>query len=586
MSCNIIGISALYHNSACCLLQDGKLKIAVEEERFTRIKHDFSMPCNAFRYCLQKEGLSVEDIDVVAYYEEPNIKLDRQQWSGFKATDKEMQYILDPERPEKEIRTLLGYDGPVKFYNHHMSHAASAYYYSNFNDAAILTVDGVGEWATTTYGYGNAGKISNIDEVNFPHSIGLLYAAITSFLGFKVNSGEYKVMGLAPYGDLSFVDKIHTLIRLESGGQYSLALEYFDFINGETMFSDKLIDLLGIPPRTPETEINREHMNIARSLQFVLEEILINITNWLYEKTKSPNLCMAGGVALNCVANGFLYRNSKFKNIFVQPAANDAGGAIGAAALSYYEMTGNRVQALRDAYLGPSYTNRQIEKVITKTSLEYENYQEDLDGFIKRCASLLADHKVMGWFQGNMEFGARALGNRSILADPRDATMRDRINSMVKKRESFRPFAPAVLEDCASDHFNMNIPSPFMLFTCDVTSNIDMPAITHVNNSARIQTVSRDTNDMFYKLINEFYRITGCPVLLNTSFNVRGEPIVMDVKDAFKCFLNTKIDYLVIGRYIVKRDISYSRRYKFCESVAEETIKHKATKSSKVYTFL
>lgn len=586
MSCNIIGISALYHNSACCLLQDGKLKIAVEEERFTRIKHDFSMPCNAFRYCLQKSGLSIEDIDVLAYYEEPRLKFDRQRWSGFKVSNKEMQYILDPERPEREIRTLLGYNGPIKYYSHHMSHAASAYYYSNYSDAAIITIDGVGEWVTTTYGYGNEGKISNIDEVNFPHSIGLLYATITSFLGFKVNSGEYKVMGLAPYGELSFVDKIKSLILMEGEGHYTLKMEYFDFINGERMYSDKLIDLLGISPRIPETEIQQVHKDIARSLQNVLEEILINITDWLYEKTKTPNLCMAGGVALNCAANGFLYRNSKFKNIFIQPAANDAGGAIGAAALSYYEITGKRVQALKDVYLGPSYTNRQIEKVLSKTSLEYEDYQDDLDGFIKRCASLLTDHKVIGWFQGEMEFGARALGNRSILADPRDANMCDRINSMVKKRESFRPFAPAVLEDCVSRHFDMKMPSPFMLFTCDVTSNISMPAITHVNNSARIQTVSYDTNEMFYKLINEFYRITGCPVLLNTSFNVRGEPIVMDVKDALKCFLNTKIDYLAIGRYLVKRDISYSRRYKFCESVVDVSIKHKDTKSSKVYTFL
>ena len=586
MNINIIGISALYHNSACCLLQNGELKIAIEEERFTRIKHDPSMPCNAFRYCLQEAGLSIEDINIVAYYEEPKKKLDRQQWSDFKVTNKEMEIFLDAERPEKEIRTLLGYDGVIKYFGHHMSHAASSYYYSGFNDAAILTVDGVGEWATTTYSYGSNNKINVIDEVKFPHSIGLLYAAITSFLGFKVNSGEYKVMGLAPYGDLSYVDKIRSLIHIECEGQYRLALEYFDFIKGERMFSDKMIDLLGIPPRDPETEIRMEHKNIARSLQFVLEEILITLTDWLYDKTRAQNLCMAGGVALNCVANGSLYKNSKFKNIFIQPAANDAGGAVGAAALAYYEMTGKCVNELKNVYLGPGYQNQQIQKVLEKTSLKYEFYEDDVDSFIKRCASLIADNKVIGWFQGQMEFGARALGNRSILADPRDATMRDRINTMVKKRENFRPFAPAVLKECANDHFDLKMTSPYMLFTCDVTSNIDMPAITHVNNSARIQTVSKDTNALFHCLINEFYEITGCPVLLNTSFNVRGEPIVMDVVDAFKCFLNTKIDFLAIGSYIIPRDRAYSRLFTLNENIVNDTIKHNVIKNTNVYTFL
>lgn len=552
MAVNILGLSAYYHDSSCCLLKDGVLTVAVQEERFSRIKHDRSLPRHAFRYCLQEGGLSIKDIDCIAYYENPEKKLARQLWSG----NTYVREIMDPGRPEREIREVLGYEGPIKSFEHHLSHAASSFYYSGFNEAAILTVDGVGEWSTTTYGIGSGGKIELFEEVNFPDSLGLLYSTITSYLGFRVNNGEYKVMGLAPYGEAIYIDKMKKLLESKEQGQFRLNLEYFDFVNGKRMYSEKFMELFGQPPRKPETEILQFHKNIARSLQVLLEEVLLEKVDYLHEKTGKDNLCMAGGVALNCVANEKILREGPFKRLFVQPAAGDGGCSLGAAALAYIDTTGKHLNApLEHVFLGPGFSNTEITRLLDSTALKYKNFQNNTRDMVSAVAQLLSEGKVIGWFQGKMEFGPRALGARSILADPRDPGMRDKINSMVKKREAFRPFAPAVIEEESSKHFKIDHPSPYMLETCQVISSLDLPAITHTDNSARIQTVSRQTNRVFYDLIVEFNKITGCPMLLNTSFNVRGQPIVCTPFDAVICFLTTEIDYLVLGDYLIDRPV-------------------------------
>ena len=555
MSMNIIGISALYHDSACCLLQDGNIVSAAQEERFTRIKHDSSMPYNAFKYCLENAELSITDINCIAYYEKPEDKLARQLWSGYDIEKEELKSKMNPYRPIKEIREILGYTGPIEFVDHHLSHAASSFYFSGFNEAAIFTVDGVGEWATTTYGFGSNQNIELFEKVDFPDSIGLLYSTITSYLGFKVNNGEYKVMGLAPYGKPIYIDKISKLIRLKDNGQYELDMNYFEYISGEKMYSDKLIELLGEPPRIPETDISQFHKDIARSLQFVLEEVMLEKVKYLYTRTGMKNLCMAGGVALNCVANSRILKDGPFEKLFVQPAANDSGGAIGAAAIAHTRLTGGtqKVNKLEHVYLGPQYSYYDIKNILDATSIIYDDYYQKTEELLKNTAEMLAKGKVIGWFQGRMEFGPRALGSRSILADPRVDGMRDRINSMVKKREGFRPFAPSVIEDKMKEHFDLDVPSPYMLMTCNVVSPISLPAITHVDNSARVQTVNEDTNHLYARLISEFDKLTGCPIILNTSFNVRGEPIVMNPLDALSCFINTKIDCLVIGDFIIER---------------------------------
>jgi carbamoyltransferase len=556
MSLNIIGISALYHDSACCIIQDGVLKAAAQEERFTRIKHDPAMPYHSLMYCLEAAGITIADVDCVAYYENPEKKLSRQLWSGHYFGDEELIRKLNPHRPEREIRELLGFEGDIKFYEHHQSHAASTYYYSGFDASAILTVDGVGEWATTTYGVGNGAGMKLFEEVQFPHSIGLLYSTMTNYLGFEVNEGEYKVMGLAPYGKPLYADKIRKLIRMGEKGQFELEMKYYDFLQGNKMYSQELCDLFERPARVPESKMEQFHADIARSLQAVLEEILLSKANYLYQETGMENLCMAGGVALNCVANGNILRKGPFKNMFVQPASSDSGCAMGAAALAHVDLTGGKPQKekLDHVYLGPSYSTSEIAKVLDATSFKYSDFTGDSDKLLAEVAGLLADGKVIGWFHGGMEFGPRSLGARSILADPRDADMRDRINAMVKKREGFRPFAPAVLESKVLDHFELDHPSPFMLETCQVKSALDLPAITHVDGSARVQTVNNDTNDRFARLLQQFYDITGCPILLNTSFNVRGEPIVCTPEDALKCFITTDIDCLILEDFIIKRE--------------------------------
>lgn len=554
MNKNIIGISAFYHDSACCVIQNGKVLAAVQEERFSRKKNDPDLPVNAFMYCLDQAEISIADIDCIAYYEDPVKKSERQLWSGSKQISAESIYDLDPKHVIRQIRKELGYDGPIKIYEHHQSHAASAFYFSGFDSAAILTVDGVGEWATTTYGVGKDNRIDIFEEVSFPDSIGLLYSTITSYLGFKVNSGEYKVMGLAPYGDDKYLKQMRKLLTLEENGKYSLTLKYFDFLRGERMYSDELPKLFGIPVRKKDTEMLQCHMDIAKSLQCFLEETLIKMANYLHEKTGEDSLCMAGGVALNCVANGKILKHSPFKKLYVQPAANDSGCALGAAALAYTELfPDEKMEPLNDVYLGPKATIKEIEILLSATSLKYEDYREERN-VLEKVAQKLAEGKVVGWYNGRMEFGPRSLGARSILADPRVLDMRDRINAMVKKREGFRPFAPAVLEEKMYEHFDIDHPSPFMLETCQVKSSIEMPAITHVDNSARIQSVNDKSNPRFAGLLREFDKITNCPILLNTSFNIKDEPIVCTPEDALVCFITTDIDCLVLEDFIINKE--------------------------------
>ncbi len=552
---NIIGISALYHDAACCILKEGQLVAAAEEERFTRIKFDPSIPQHALRYCLREAGLSIADIDCIAFYEDPQKKLARQLWSGV-VNKEQIKQEQNFNKAEKEIRQILGFEGPIRYYDHHLSHAASTFYFSGFEDAAIFTVDGVGEWATTTYGTGEGKDINLFEEVHFPHSLGLLYSTITSYLGFRVNNGEYKVMGLAPYGVPKYEQEISQLITSLQDGQYELNLPFFDFIKGKRMYSDLLPELMGRPARKRESAIEQFHIDVAKSLQVVLESILIEKANYLYEKTQSPNLCMAGGVALNCVANGKILKNSKFEKLFVQPASNDAGGALGVATLAHVDLSGETPQkkAMKNVYLGPGYHSNDVIKLLKATNINFENYSEDNAAFLGETAKRLAEGKVIGWFSGRMEFGPRALGGRSILADPRNPRMKDRINAMVKKREGFRPFAPSAILEKVSEHFEIDHPSPFMLETCQVISKLELPAITHVDGSARLQTVSEADNRPYYLLLKAFDALTNCPILLNTSFNIRGEPIVCTPEDALKCFITTDIDCLSIEGIIIDRN--------------------------------
>lgn len=550
---NIVGISSFFHDSASCLLQDGVLIAAAEEERFTRKKADPSFPLTAFQYCLRMGGISIGDVDCIAFYEDPRKKLARQLWSGIVGGISDWRTRLDPNRVEFEIREKTGFTGPVKFFDHHRSHGASSFYFSGFTEAAVFTVDGVGEWATTTYGVGHSSDLEIFEEVQFPDSLGLLYSTITSYLGFDVNDGEYKVMGLAPYGQPAYVDQIHELIQTGENGQYRLDMRYFGFLTADCMYTDDLCALLGGVPRKGDSELTKYHMDIAKSLQVVLEEVLIEKANYLYKRTKMSDLCMAGGVALNCVANGQIFRNTPFKRLYVQPAANDAGGAVGAAALAYIEFKGVRPgkEALDSVYLGPAYTSEQIYQLLQSSGIRYHDCRNDASSIVQLTAEALAKGKVVGWFQGRMEFGPRSLGARSILADPRHPGMRDRINAMVKKRESFRPFAPAVLDCKARDHFDLDHSSPFMLETCRVVSPLHLPAITHVDGSARVQTVHEKTNQRFYDLLRAFDELTGCPILLNTSFNVKGEPIVCTPEDALNCFIISGIDCLAIEDFMI-----------------------------------
>jgi carbamoyltransferase len=582
----VVGISAFYHDSACCILRDGKIIAAAEEERFSRIKNDSSLPVQAFRFCLSDAGISIADIDALSFYENPWKKLSRQIWSDVFHGSWERINSNTPARIENEIREKLRYEKKIFFFDHHMSHAASAFHFSGFEQAAILTVDGVGEWATTTYGIGSANKIDLFDQVEFPNSLGMLYSTITSFLGFKVNSGEYKVMGLAPYGAPKFLKHLEELFSIEEKGQYVLNMEYFDFINGKEMYSEKLVRLLGIEPRGHDEPVTQAHKDIANSLQTILESVLLKKVNFLYEKTKVPNLCMAGGVALNCVANGKILRQGPFKQLFVQPAANDAGGALGAAALAHLtlEKSAAVFKPITDMYFGPDFTNNAIARVLKASGINFKHFENDVNELINQTVKRLADGKIVGWFHGKMEFGPRALGNRSILADPRDPTMRDKINALVKKREAFRPFAPVVLEGKASAFFDIDHKSPFMLETCSVISDTFLPAITHVDLSARVQTVNENCNELLARLLIAFEKQSGIPILLNTSFNVNKEPIVCTPEDALRCFIIARLDCLVIGEYIVDRssnDLLYLEKFFDQNWMFEEEYS-----TNNLYTFL
>jgi carbamoyltransferase len=560
MSPNIIGIAAHYHDSACCLMRDGRLIAAAQEERFTRIKHDASIPRHAFRYCLQEGDLTIADVDCIAYYEDPRKKLARHLWMAMLpdlSPDRRASLArrLDCERPLREIREVLGFDGRIEIVEHHHAHAASSFYFSGFADAALLTVDGVGEWATTTYGRGGGAGLEIFEEVHFPHSLGLLYSAVTAYLGFEVNEGEYKVMGLAPYGQPKHVAEMRKLIEMGAEGQYRLALPYFDFLRFDRMFSDEMPKLFGEPSRTPESAILPFHKDVARSLQVVLEETLLEKVRYLHDKVSSRNLCMAGGVALNCVANSRIIRDGPFANLFVQPAASDAGSALGAAAIAHTRLVNEAPirEPLGHVYLGPRYGNDEIHQLLDASSLAFQDFRGKESDLIRAVVDRLAAGDVIGWFWGRMEFGPRSLGARSILADPRNAAMRDRINALVKKREAFRPFAPVVLAPRAKDHFVLDHPSPFMLEVVQVRSPLDLPAITHVDGSARVQTVDEATNPRLARLLEEFHQRTQCPILLNTSFNMRGEPIVCTPSDALLCFVNSDLDVLVLEDFVINR---------------------------------
>ena len=587
-SVNIIGVSSHYHNSAACLIRDGTLVAAAQEERFSRQKHDPRFPLNALRYCLEEVGLSIADIDCVAYYEDPAKKLERQLWTRLPQIavggPREINRF-DPLRPLREVSELFGYSGRLLCFDHHLSHAASSYYFSGFEHAAVLTIDGVGEWATAAYGEGEGSNLSLFQEIRFPNSLGLLYSAVTSYLGFEVNDGEYKVMGLAPYGEPRFIEKMRRLAHVMPDGDLELDLRFFDFTGTGPMYTEAFCALFGRPPRLPESGLDRFHSDVAQSLQLFLEDCLLAMCRHLHTRVSSRNLCLAGGVALNCVANSRLLREGPFERLFVQPAAGDAGGCLGAAALAHVQLTGDAVarRRLSHVFYGPNPRAGEVAALLADTDVAAKDFRgRELDLF-EATADQLADGRVVGWFQGRMEFGPRALGGRSILADPRRPEMRDQINAQVKQRESFRPFAPAVLEDRLTEHFDLDHASPFMLETCPVISPFELPAITHVDGSARVQTIDMENNRRFALLLDAFFRRTQCPILLNTSFNMRGQPIVCTPVDAIICFLQSKLDCLVLEDFLVDRSAVPDAWFDWYGHVDQDFDR---TVSTTVYTFL
>ncbi|MEX0324477.1 MAG: carbamoyltransferase [Puniceicoccaceae bacterium] len=586
---HILGISAYYHDSAAALLKDGAIVAAAQEERFSRKKNDERFPRHAVAFCLEKAGLTEADLDAVVFYDKPIVKFARllesylavapagwltfprvvPPWLGEKLN---LRGTIRHEMPGLDAET------PILFTEHHQSHAASAFFPSPFEEAAILTVDGVGEWATTTIGYGEGNEVEILKELKFPHSLGLLYSAFTAYCGFRINSGEYKLMGLAPYGEPTYVDRIYDhLIDVKADGSLRLNLDYFHFLRGFKMTNTKFDQLFGGPMRKPETQLEQRHMDLARSIQVVTEETMLKLARHAREVTGKANLCLAGGVALNCVANGKILREKLFDNIWIQPAAGDAGGALGAA-LAVWHMhkehpqprTVQKPDSMQGAFLGPGFSDEQIEAVLQHHNAVYQKLETaDLHACI---VDLLEQGKIVARFHGRMEYGPRALGHRSILGDPRSAKMQSVLNLKVKFRESFRPFAPAVLEDRVSEFFELETPSPYMLIVAPVhpdqrlevepgASGLErlkqlrsqLPAITHVDYSARVQTVSADTNPDFHAILKRFEEQTGCPVLVNTSFNVRGEPVVCSPDDAYRCFVNTEMDYLAIGNFLLER---------------------------------
>lgn len=593
---NILGISAFYHDAAACLVSDGVIISAAQEERFTRIKHDANFPGHAIRYCLNEAGISAEKVDFVVFYDKPFPKFERILETylafaprGFRSfakslpvwlKDKLFQKTLIIEALETELGKEIDWYKRLRFSEHHLSHAASAFFPSPFQSAAVLTMDGVGEWATTSLAIGYGNTISIQKEICFPHSLGLIYSAFTYYTGFKVNSGEYKLMGLAPYGEPKYAQLIKDhLIHINDDGSFQLDMSYFDYCTGLTMTNSRFNTLFGGAPRISESPLTQREMDIAASIQMVTEEIVIKIAHDIRRSSGQKNLCLAGGVALNCVANGKLLREKIFDQIWIQPAAGDAGGAIGAALAAYHLMLNkprvvNSTDAMKGAYLGPAYTQTDIERSLQEVGAVYSIVADH--ELISKTALALAKGKAVGWHQGRMEFGPRALGARSIIADPRSSYAQKQLNLKIKFRESFRPFAPSILREDISDWFDLDVDSPYMLVVANVAKNrrlpiseaegalsgisklnvqrSEIPAVTHVDYSARIQTVHAETNPLYHALITEFKLQTGCPILVNTSFNVRGEPIVNTPQDAFRCFMGTDIDVLAIGNCLLYKD--------------------------------
>jgi len=596
MPSRILGISAFYHDSAAALVVDGRIVAAAQEERFTRKKHDPRFPMLSVRYCLDQAGIKASDLDHVVFYEKPFIKFERllETYLAFAPSGYQSFRLAVPlwlkeklfqkrllRQSLQEIDPDIDWESRLLFTDHHQSHAASAFFASPFEEAAVLTLDGVGEWMTTSSGIGKGNKLDITREINFPHSIGLLYSAFTYYTGFKVNSGEYKVMGLAPYGEPKYLDKIFDhLVDLKADGSYRLDLRYFNYCTGLTMTTERFHDLFGGAPRKPEEWINQRHMDLAASIQKATEEIVLRLSRSMAKETGSANLCLAGGVALNCVANGKILRDSSFKSIWIQPAAGDAGGALGAALAAHYQFNGaprqtnGATDCMQGSYLGPMFEQSDIEIRLKNAGGRF-SILSDQD-LISSTVAALVDEKAVGWFQGRMEFGPRALGARSILGDPRSATMQKSLNLRVKFRESFRPFAPAILREDVADWFELDEDSPYMLLVADIVErrrramtieeqglfgidklNVrrsDISAVTHVDYSARVQTVHNDTNPRFHALLAAFKQRTGCPVLVNTSFNIRGEPIVCTPEDAFRCFMGSAIEVLVIGNCLLRKE--------------------------------
>jgi carbamoyltransferase len=557
---NILGISAFYHDSAAALLIDGELVAAAHEERFTRIRHDASVPKNAVKYCLEAAGLDINDLDYVVFYDKPLVKFERILMTYIATFPRSLPsftkslpiWLKEKLWIPSVLNRELGYDGEVLFTEHHQSHAASAFLPSPFDEAAILTCDGVGEWATTTEGIGKGERVELIREVRFPHSLGLLYSAFTYYLGFKVNSAEYKVMGAAPYGEARYARKIlEELVDLRDDGSFKLNMKYFAYDYGLRMTNDRFSALFGHPVRDPQSEMEQFHWDMTASIQKVTETVMLHMVNDVHQRTGMKNLCMAGGVALNCVANGRIIRESPFEELWVQPAAGDAGGALGAALFVHNTILGKpRATRMEHCFWGPGYSGAAIRQYLDERGAPYRTLSRD--EMIRETARQLdAEQAVVGWFQGRTEWGPRSLGARSILADARNEENWQRVNLKIKFRESFRPFAPAVLADKASEWFDIDRESPYMLLVCQVREGRHIPAVTHVDGSARLQTVTRETQAEFYDLISEFDRRTGCPVLINTSFNVRGEPIVLSPDDAYLCFMRTNMDVLVLGNQIL-----------------------------------
>lgn len=603
----VLGVSAFYHDSAAALVEDGRIVAAAQEERFTRRKHDSDYPANAIEYCLSAAGISLGEVDHVAFYDKPFLKFERLLETytafaprGFKSFSMAIPIWIKEKLFQKSLLTKklkeqapeFDWEARLLFAEHHQSHAASAFFPSPFENATVLTMDGVGEWATASVAAGAGNELLMTREIHWPHSLGLLYSAFTYYTGFKVNSGEYKVMGLAPYGTPTYKDIIlDRLIDLKDDGSFRLNLDYFDYCTGLRMTNDRFDDLFGGPARAPEELLTQKHMDLAASIQAVTEEVMLRLTRALAKESDCENLCLAGGVALNCVANGKVLRDGAFKNIWVQPAAGDAGGALGAALAAYYgfgeqpRQSNGALDAMAGSYLGPEYSQPEIEDRLRAEGANFRTVGEN--ELIDTVAEALADEKAVGWFQGRMEFGPRALGGRSIIGDPRSPNMQKTLNLKVKYRESFRPFAPSVLREDVDDWFDIDSDSPYMLMVADVASdrqrtmtaeeqalfgidklNIarsDIPAVTHVDYSARIQTVHAETNPRYHALISAFKARTGCPVVVNTSFNVRGEPIVCTPEDAFHCFMGTELDVLAVGNCLLLKqdqDPALKRDYK------------------------